>query len=207
MRIVSARDNAVDRVLPTSSMIRVLVGLANPGAQYAQTRHNAGAWFVQAVADRYAGTFQLHKKSNGRLASVSIEGHDCWLFIPNTYMNDSGQPVRALAQFYRLPPQALLIAYDELDLAPGTVRLKVDGGDGGHNGLKSVIQHTGTRQFARLRFGIGHPGIRAAVPPYVLHTPSREERQAIDQAVDRAVQALPALLSGDYDAVKRSLKG
>ena len=178
--------------------IRVLVGLGNPGQQYELTRHNAGVWFIEALARHCGTSLRPEKKFFGQYAKVSFQGIELHLLVPATYMNRSGQAVAALAHFFKLPPEAFLVAHDELDIPTGEARLKQGGGHGGHNGLRDIISATGNNAgFMRLRLGIDHPGQAKLVTNYVLSAPGKAERQAIDAAIDAAIDSLPALLSGD----------
>lgn len=183
----------------TGPGVTLLVGLGNPGPKYERTRHNAGFWFVDEVARRYGGSFRADRKFHGEVARVSVGGRDIHLLKPMTYMNHSGRAIQALAGFFRIPAEAILVAHDEIDLPPGTVRLKQSGGHGGHNGLRDTIAALGTRDFARLRIGVGHPGHRDEVVPYVLSTASKAEQQAIDRTVDDAADVVPLLADGDWD--------
>lgn len=178
--------------------IELIVGLGNPGPEYAGTRHNAGSWFVERlpVALRQEGKFA------GRVGRM--EG-GAFVLQPTTFMNRSGQSVAALAGYYRIPPAAILVVYDELDLPPGTLRLKRGGGAGGHNGIRDIIAHLGDPGFARLRIGIGHPGVRELVTPYVLSAPSLADRRAIEASIDTALKHLPRILEGDIDPVMNEL--
>lgn len=179
------------------SSIALIVGLGNPGKEYAQTRHNAGAWFIEYIAKHHQLSLQLDNKFHGHLARLRIGNSDCWLLIPNTYMNLSGQAVQAIASFYKLNPQNILIAHDELDFPPGSVKLKQGGGHGGHNGLRDIINRLGSNDFYRLRIGIGHPGHREMVHGHVLNKPNQAEQQQIEQAIAQAYGILPNLLQGD----------
>ncbi len=172
-------------------MIQAIIGLGNPGTQYAQTRHNVGFWFVDRLADQHRTGFKPESKFHGQLAKA-----DCWLFKPNTYMNESGRAVIAFAQFYRLTPSQLLVIHDDLDLPAGTARLKTGGGHGGHNGLRDISQQIGN-EFHRLRLGIGHPGNKNQVANYVLKNPSADDQIAILQAIDQSLAVLPLVLEGD----------
>ncbi len=172
-------------------MIQAIIGLGNPGTQYAQTRHNVGFWFVDRLAEQQQATFKTESKFHGQLAKAN-----CWLFKSNTYMNESGRAVNAFAQFYRLTPSQLLVIHDDLDLPVGTARLKTGGGHGGHNGLRDISQQIGN-DFNRLRLGIGHPGNKNQVSNYVLKNPSADDQIAILQAIDQAFAVLPFLLNGD----------
>ena len=175
--------------------LQAVIGLGNPGPEYTETRHNAGFWWVDALAHRAGVTLRPDARLQGDVGRLTVAGTSIWLFKPRTYMNHSGQAVSAFTGYYRLDPAALLIVHDELDLPPGTVRLKQGGGHGGHNGLRDIIARLGT-DFLRLRIGIGHPGHRDQVIDYVLHRPSQTERQQIDQAMERAQAIFPDLVAG-----------
>ena len=185
--------------------IQLVAGLGNPGAKYEQTRHNAGFWFVDELARRYSTQLRSESKYKSEVARCTIEGRDCRLQKPMDYMNCSGQPVAALAGFYRIPRQGILVVHDDLDLPVGTIKLKKSGGHGGHNGLRDLISHLGGNDFLRLRIGIGHPGHRDDVVDYVLKNASREDRAAIDQAIADAVDIMPQLLAGDIEAATKQL--
>lgn len=188
-----------------STEISLIVGLGNPGAEYESTRHNAGAWFVEEVARDSHVLLRQEPKFYGFHATASYQGHDCHLLIPTTFMNLSGQAVKALAHYYKIPPQSILIAHDEIDLPAGDVRLKFDGGHGGHNGLRDIIRHLNTNQFHRLRIGVGHPGNSKLVHDYVLHPPKKAEREQIDAAIVAAQKVLPQVLSGDIQKAMQNL--
>ncbi len=180
------------------SEIKLIVGLGNPGSEYRGTRHNAGADFVEELARRNGATLQSESKFFGLTSRCTVAGHDVRLLVPTTFMNVSGQSVAAMANFYKLEPQALLIAHDELDIAPGTARFKQGGGHGGHNGLRDIVPALGnSKDFYRLRIGIGHPGHASKVSGYVLSKPSAQDRERIDASIDEAIRALPLLLGGD----------
>ena len=185
----------------TGTSLRLVVGLGNPGAEYAQTRHNAGFWFCERLADELGLRFAQESRYHGWTANARQAG--VWLLMPATYMNESGRAVQALAHFYRILPTEMLVVHDELDLPPGRLQLRFGGGLGGHNGLKSITAHLGTQDYWRLRVGIGHPGDRADVVNYVLKPPRREEAEEIDAALDRALSAWPALAEGDFNAAMR----
>ena len=172
----------------------LIAGLGNPGAKYDQTRHNAGFWFVEALARKAGVSLGANRKLHGR--AVKTEWADCnmVLLAPDTYMNESGQSLRAAVDFYRIPVSRILVAHDELDLAPGIVRLKRNGGHGGHNGLRSSFSHLGTPEFWRLRIGIGHPGVASAVTPWVLSRAQANDQRLIDDAIERAVEVMPDFL-------------
>lgn len=185
--------------------IQLIVGLANPGKEYEQTRHNAGAWFVGELAKLAQATLSHTNKYQGLYAHVKLYGHDCHLLIPGTYMNLSGQSVSALATYYKIPSEAILIAHDEIDLLPGDIRLKFDGGHSGHNGLRNIIQHLHTNQFHRLRIGVGHPGSSKAVVDYVLKAPTKVERNLIDDALQNARRLLPLVMEGKLQQAMHEL--
>lgn len=176
--------------------IRLIVGLGNPGAQYDGTRHNAGADFVKQLADSHVLSFKKDNKLHGLYARIQNEDQDCHLLIPNTFMNCSGLAVRACANFFKIEPSAILVAHDDLDLPPGTIRLRQDGGHGGHNGIRDIISHLSTKAFCRLRIGIGHPGNKEDVTNFVLRKPSSNEKKLISDGIDQAIQIIPDLLSG-----------
>lgn len=178
--------------------IDLIVGLGNPGAQYEQTRHNAGFWLVDEIARLKGAHFRPDSKFSGDVCKVVVEGRELWLLKPDTFMNRSGQAVQKLASFYKIPVDQILVAHDELDLEPGTARLKTAGGHGGHNGLRDIIAHLG-KDFQRLRIGIGHPGHRDQVTDYVLHRASQDDQIAIDNAIDDALRVLPLLAEGSWE--------
>jgi PTH1 family peptidyl-tRNA hydrolase len=183
--------------------LTLIVGLGNPGPTYARTRHNAGFALVDELARRVGASLRHDARHQGELARASIGGADVWLLKPMTYMNLSGQSVRSVAGFYRIAPQSILVAHDELDFPPGVVRLKEGGGAGGHNGLRDLIAHLGD-DFWRLRIGIGHPGDRGAVLDYVLGRPQPAEAALIHEAVLAAADAVPMMLSeGAQKAMNR----
>jgi len=185
--------------------IRLIAGLGNPGAGYERTRHNAGFWFLDEVARHHGGVFRRDASYQGETCRLSIGGHPLWLLKPMTFMNRSGISVAALARFFKIDTAALLIAHDELDLAPGTVRLKRSGGHGGHNGLRDIHARLGSGDYRRIRIGIGHPGHAREVVDYVLQRPSDQDRQLIEAAIDAAVEALPAIVAGDYSSAMNTL--
>jgi PTH1 family peptidyl-tRNA hydrolase len=183
--------------------IQIIVGLGNPGERYDATRHNAGFWFVDELARRFGGEFREDRRHQGHVARVTIEGRDLRLLKPGTFMNRSGNAVRSLSSYLKVPTEAVLVAHDELDLGVGTVRLKNGGGPGGHNGLKDVIAHMG-RDFLRVRIGVGHPGQQSQVIDYVLQRPSREDDQEIRRAIDDAADVVPILIGqGEQRAMTR----
>lgn len=188
-----------------SSHIQLIVGLANPGKEYAGTRHNAGAWFVEALASQEVVLLRPESKCHGLHALVTLHGNACHLLIPSTYMNLSGQAVGAAMRYYKLAPDAILIVHDDIDLPVGTIKLKYDGGDGGHNGLKDIIKHLRTPAFYRLRIGVDRPQHSSDVIDYVLHPPSKAERIAIDQALSHAHDILPFLMTGEMSKAMQIL--
>lgn len=178
--------------------IELIAGLGNPGSKYEQTRHNAGFWLVDEIARLKGAHFRPESKFSGEVCKVVLEGRDVWLLKPDTFMNRSGQAVQKLASFYKIPAENILVAHDELDLEPGTARLKTGGGHGGHNGLRDIIAHLG-KEFHRLRIGIGHPGDRSQVVDYVLHRASQDEQISIDNSIDDALRVLPLLAEGSWE--------
>ena len=185
--------------------IRLIAGLGNPGKKYEQTRHNAGFWFVDEVARRYAVRFRAESRFASEVASCLIDAQECRLQKPQEFMNRSGRPVAALAAFYRIPRPAILVVHDDLDLPPGTVRLKQNGGHGGHNGLRDLIPSLGGNDFLRLRIGIGHPGHRDDVIDYVLRPAAREEQAAIEAAIEAALGVLSDVITGNLEAAMKVL--
>ena len=187
------------------SRIRLIAGLGNPGPRYQATRHNAGFWFADAMAQERDGQFKLSARYHGELCEIVENGHTCWLLKPDVFMNRSGQAVAALANFYKIPVEQILVVHDELDLPPGTVRLKQGGGNGGHNGLRSVTESMGGGNFTRLRIGIGHPGQRDLVTDYVLTKPSQEDRRAIEVAIADAMAVMSEILGGKLERAMHKL--
>jgi PTH1 family peptidyl-tRNA hydrolase len=185
--------------------IQLIVGLGNPGGEYEATRHNAGYWWIDQICAETSSKLAIEAKFFGLAGRLKIITHETWLLKPTTFMNASGRSVAALAKFYKIPPEAILVVHDELDLTPGNVKLKKGGGHGGHNGLKDIAAHLGTADFWRLRLGIGHPGERSAVVHYVLHTPLRDEMQLIEQCIDTSCALLPMLLEGSFEAAMLKL--
>ena len=183
--------------------VRLIVGLGNPGREYADTRHNAGFWFCERLADRLGVSLSSESRFHGLVGHGHPQG--VWLLLPQTFMNRSGQAVGALARFHRIAPVEILVVHDELDIPPGQLRLKLGGGLGGHNGLKDITAHLGTQDYWRLRIGIGHPGDRNEVVNYVLKPPRREEQADVDAALDRALELWPLIEKADWNgAVKRA---
>jgi PTH1 family peptidyl-tRNA hydrolase len=178
-------------------MIRMLVGLGNPGPEYEATRHNAGFWWIDAVARELKAALRSERAYHGLLARVNLPAGPVWLLQPQTYMNLSGKSVAALARFYKIAPSEILVAHDELDLPPGELKLKQGGGHAGHNGLRDIHAQLGATDYWRLRIGIGHPGVRTEVVNYVLGRPMAEHREAIEASITRSLGGLDALLAGD----------
>jgi PTH1 family peptidyl-tRNA hydrolase len=188
--------------------IRLIVGLGNYGAEYGATRHNAGYWLVDAIARREGARFAAERKFHGDVARIRLAGRDVWMLKPTTYMNRSGNAVVALALFYKILPDEILVVHDELDLPPGAVRLKFGGGTAGHNGLKDTQAKLTTADFWRLRIGIGHPRslqLEQDVVDFVLHPPRRDEQALIDEAVDRAEDIVDLLASAKFEAAMLKL--
>jgi peptidyl-tRNA hydrolase, PTH1 family len=183
--------------------LKLIVGLGNPGPDYARTRHNAGFWFADEVARRFGAIFRSEPRHQGELAKVRVDNTELWLLKPMSFMNRSGGPVHSVAGFYKIPAESILVAYDDLDFPPGVVRLKQGGGAAGHNGIRDIAPQVGD-QFWRVRIGIGHPGDRAAVLNYVLGRPSAEDSRLIEGAIDAALDAVPALIAeGGQKAMHR----
>ncbi|MCA6063599.1 aminoacyl-tRNA hydrolase [Thalassolituus marinus] len=181
-----------------SDAIQLIVGLGNPGAEYENTRHNAGAWLVERLARSEGVRLSPEKKFHGYAGRARISGNECWLLIPTTFMNLSGQAVQALANFYKIKPEQILVVHDELDLPAGQARFKFGGGHGGQNGLRDIISKLGNNNnFHRLRVGIGHPGDKSKVTGHVLGKPSSNEQTAIDSSIDEALRVLADAVSGD----------
>jgi len=183
------------------SGIKLIVGLGNPGQQYRFTRHNAGALFLESLCDDYHGELRAEIKFHGMAERITIDGRDVRLLFPTTYMNASGQAVSAMAKYFDIDPLEILVAYDELDLPVGTVRLKTGGGHGGHNGVRDIAKAMGRSDFHRLRIGIGRPTVKGK--DYVLSEPSKQEAEAIQDNIDEAIRLMPVLVNGNIqDAMK-----
>ena len=184
--------------------LRLIVGLGNPGAEHSRTRHNAGFWFLDALAESLGARFGLESKLYGESAKVSIAGQTVWLLKPATFMNASGKSVTAALRYWKIEPEEALLAHDELDLEPGIARLKFDGGHGGQNGLRDTMAHLDHGKFHRLRLGIGHPGHKDRVTPWVLGRPGKDDEAAIRRAIQDALDVLPLAVAGDFnEAMKR----
>lgn len=186
--------------------IKLIVGLANPGSEYAATRHNAGAWFVDLLAMRYNQSLKNEPKFFGYSSRINISGQNVHLLVPTTFMNLSGKAVQAMATFYQIKPEEILVAHDELDLNPGIAKLKFGGSHGGHNGLKDIANKLGNNlNFYRLRIGIGHPGDKNKVIGYVLNKPSKPEQELIDKAIDESISCMNILISQGIEASMNQL--
>ena len=181
------------------------MGLGNPGPEYEHTRHNAGFWFVDAVARAQGAHFRQEKKFHGEVARFHTSGHDIWLLKPDTFMNLSGQAVQALARFYKIDLKHILVAHDDLDLPPGVARLKQGGGHGGHNGLRDIISKMGGNGFQRLRLGIGHPGDKQKVTGHVLKKSSTDDQVEIERAIEEAMRVLPDVINGELQKAMNQL--
>lgn len=189
-----------------SEKIQLIVGLGNPGREYENTRHNAGAIFIAQLASVYRASWQDAKKFHGMTAQITIDNQPVRLLLPLTYMNRSGQSVGAIANFYKIAPENILVAHDELDLQPGTTRLKLGGGHGGHNGLRDIVSALGNQNtFARLRIGIGHPGNSKMVADYVLKKAPSIEYNLMEDSITRALHAIPDVVAGNMDKAMLNL--
>jgi PTH1 family peptidyl-tRNA hydrolase len=185
--------------------IQLLIGLGNPGEQYARTRHNAGAWWIERLVTDLGVTLRTEAKFHAQITPIQISQQKGFLAQPTSFMNLSGQSVRAISQFYQIPPENILVVHDELDFPAGTVRLKKGGGHGGHNGLRDIMQHLQTDGFYRLRLGIGHPGHRSQVHDYVLSRPSVADFALICDAIDQSIAVLPDLMQGETERAMHKL--
>jgi PTH1 family peptidyl-tRNA hydrolase len=186
-------------------MIRLIVGLGNPGSEYEATRHNAGFWFVDALAEQMKARLVPERPYQALVARVNLAGGPLWLLEPMTFMNRSGYSVATLARFFKIEPGQILVVHDELDLMPGQAKLKFGGSAAGHNGLKDIHSQFGTLDFWRLRLGIGHPGIKAEVVNWVLKKPSPEHREAIEKSIEQSMQALDDLIAGKMDSALQKI--
>lgn len=186
--------------------IKLIVGLANPGAEYAETRHNVGAWYVDQLAERFNQSLKNEAKFFGYTSRININGQDIRLLVPTTFMNLSGKAVQAIATFYQIQPAEILVAHDELDLNPGVAKFKFGGSHGGHNGLKDIINKLGNNaNFYRLRIGIGHPGDKNKVVGFVLNKPSKPEQELINQTIDEAICCTEILIKNDVETAMNRL--
>lgn len=186
--------------------IQLIAGLANPGKEYAKSRHNAGAWLIEALIHQLAlSPLKMENKFHAAMTTYSLSSGKCCVIIPNTYMNDSGRAIKAIVNFYQIPNEAILIVHDDLDLLPGTVRYKQGGGEGGHNGLKDIVRHLHSKDFWRLRLGIGHPGQRDRVHDYVLSSPSISDKQRIEFAIEQALATVTLFVEGNQAQAMQNL--
>ena len=190
-----------------NEQITLIVGLGNPGAQYEHTRHNAGADFVAELVKQSGEQFKLETKFHGLYSKITFANRPLHCLIPTTFMNRSGQAVAALTHFYKIPPEAILIAHDELDIPPGSVKLKFSGGHGGHNGLRDIISQLGSNHFARLRLGIGHPGNSQEVVNYVLKKAPILEQELLENVIEKTIRALPELLNSNWHKAQTLING
>ncbi len=184
-------------------MIKLIVGLGNPGFEYQGTRHNAGFWWIDALAEQLKVSLQPDAKLQALMARTQIKGETLWLLAPQTFMNLSGKSVAGLAKFFKIAPENILVVHDELDVAPGEAKLKKGGSHAGHNGLRDIHAQLGSDQYWRLRLGIGHPGDKAEVVNWVLKKPAPDQREAIHACIDRTLKAVPDLLAGEMDKATR----
>ena len=185
--------------------IKLIVGLGNPGQKYAQTRHNVGFWFIDALCEKYNLQLKEQKKFFGLANKVSIASHELWLLKPQTFMNLSGKSVAALANFYKIKTDEILVVYDELDLPAGSAKLKKGGGHGGHNGLRDIIAMTGNNDFYRLRLGIGHPGHKSKVTSWVLNRANTDDEISIQRAIEKSLTIIEDLLDGKLEKAMKDL--
>lgn len=194
--------------MQATTPLRMIVGLGNIGPAYEATRHNAGFWLVDALAQRSHSDFNAQRKFSGDVARLAHDGQELWLLKPSTYMNRSGTAVAAMAAYYKILPHQILVVHDELDLQPGNIKLKRGGGSAGHNGLKDIQSKLASPDFWRLRIGIGHPrdmGLAQNVADFVLNPPSRDDAQHIQQAIERGLKAIDFLLDGQTQAAAQAL--
>ena len=180
-------------------MIKLFVGLGNPGPEYEATRHNAGFWWIDALAGELKVSLAPEKSCHALVARTTLQGRPLWLMKPQTFMNLSGKSVAALARFFKIEPGEILVVHDELDLVPGQIKLKLGGSHAGHNGLRDIHAQLGSPDYWRLRLGIGHPGVRAEVINWVLKKPAPEQRTAIEDGIDRSLKAVPHLIAGEME--------
>ena len=186
------------------SSIQLIVGLGNPGSKYAKTRHNAGFWFVDAIASQENESFRSEAKFSGEVCKVQLANQSVWLLKPTTFMNRSGLSVKQLSSFYKIPAESILVVHDELDLEPGTIRLKSSGGHGGHNGLRDIHAQIG-KEYQRLRVGVGHPGDRSKVIDFVLGSPSMDDSIEIERSLDSAIGVIDLVVKGDMQKAMHRL--
>ena len=188
----------------TVHVIQLIIGLGNPGDKYSKTRHNAGFWFIDALGDKYGASFKSESKFSGEVAKITIDDNSIWLLKPSTFMNRSGIAAHQISKFYKIPANNILVAYDELDLPIGTARIKQAGGHGGHNGLRDLHAQI-TKEYLRLRLGIGHPGDSKKVADYVLSRPKQNDEIEINNAIDRSLEVIPDVISGNIQKAMNNL--
>ena len=186
-------------------MIRLIVGLGNPGSEYSKTRHNAGFWFVDSLADEFNIQFAEESRFHGEVTRINSGGIDCRLLKPTTFMNDSGRAVQAMLDYFKIDASEMLVAHDEIDLDAGKARLKKGGGHGGHNGLRDIFSCCSEKNFLRLRLGVGHPGSKDRVTPHVLGRPGNDDQQLIDEAIVHSLSVMPMLFDGDLQKATSKL--
>jgi peptidyl-tRNA hydrolase, PTH1 family len=184
--------------------IVLIAGLGNPGPRYADTRHNAGFWFVEALADRYSGSWREERRFKSQVSEVTIDGDRIWLLAPQPFMNHSGESIGSFANYYRIPVDQILVVHDELDLSPGKLKLKQGGGAAGHNGLRDTSKHIGP-DYLRLRLGIGHPGHQKEVVNFVLKRPPEAEASLIDAAIEHSIDHITDIINGDLQTAMNAL--
>lgn len=185
--------------------IKLIVGLGNPGLQYKKTRHNVGFWLIEALAEKYDSKFKYETKFNGSIANIMISNYECRLLMPATFMNLSGEAVRKLSSFFKIPIESILIIHDELDFPPGVVRIKKNGGANSHNGVQSIIDQLGSNNFLRLRIGIGKPSIKEDCANYVLQSPNKLETKQIEEAISYSIEIIPNLIIGNFEKATQIL--
>ena len=186
--------------------LKMIAGIGNPGAEYANTRHNAGVWFVERLAEKFGASFKPERKFFGRTTLINVHGIEVRLLVPNTYMNESGKSVGALASFFKIAPPEMLIAHDEIDFPSGKIRFKQEGGLAGHNGLRDISSRlAGAKDFNRLRIGVGHPGDRSGVTGHVLGKVSRDDRELIDNCIEDAIATMTGAVTGNWQLAMQQL--
>ncbi|SMN01315.1 Peptidyl-tRNA hydrolase [uncultured Candidatus Thioglobus sp.] len=185
--------------------IKLIVGLGNPGKDYQAHRHNVGFWFCDALVNLYVGAFKKESKFFGEVAKINLAGSDVWLLKPSTYVNESGRSIQSIAKFYQIDANEILVIHDELDLDPGTARIKFSGGHGGHNGLRDTIKAIDSNDFYRLRIGIGHPGDRSQVSDFVLNAPKKSEIEPLQNALTDSLQVIELLVKGEVESAMQTL--
>lgn len=188
-----------------STQIKLIIGLGNPGIRYSGTRHNAGFWFIDRLTEKYPARFSHERKFSGDIARLQEAESEYLLLKPHTSMNESGRSVRAAMDYYNIPPEKVLIVHDEIDFDPGIIRLKINGGDAGHNGVRDIINQTASNEFLRLRIGVGHPGHKDSVKGSVLGKPTRSELELIMNAIEKGVEVLPLILKGEHSMAMNKL--